>query len=297
MIFNIFAAAFLGYILMKMEAISNICSFRSLKTIGTMFLHSVGTFPSLVYHSSKNKYYKYTLERKHYGQLISKNVIVFVHGRNGSDSDFIPLIDNIKSHSYLLSGNELVNNGYLHTDNVVRLNNDRLYALRTVSLGETGYTSIDEDVASLSKELQIYQNCNIILVGLSKGGVVVMRYATSTYDYRIIKVITISAPLKGTLTASLFPPSSKVAFELGYQSAITREIDEQRKNKSLQIYHVVPKWDQLIIPNTASKYDDIPDSHIYYYNGWLYSHSGIAYDPNVAKFVTQWASEHYYLSY
>jgi uncharacterized alpha/beta hydrolase family protein len=271
--------------IMMFEFISNLCSFQSLKTISIILSHSIVTLPSLIYHSLINKYRKYTSNEIHYEPLSNKNVIIFVYGRNGFHTDLKPLIDNIIKQSPSFIGQEY------EKDITVKINN-KLYVLRTVNLGATAYTSIDEDVASLHKELEIYQNCSIVLVGLSKGGLVIARYITSNQknSNQINKIITISAPLKGTYSALLFSPSSVVATDLGYQNKIVQQIDEKRKNIQTQIYHIVPKWDQMIIPTTAAKYDDTPNSNIYYYNGCYYSHSGIAYDVNVAKSIIQWLS-------
>ena len=57
----------------------------------------------------------------------------------------------------------------------------------------------------------------------------------------------------------------------------------------MAIYHVVSEWDNVIIPASAAKYDDILESNIYYYGG-LYSHAGIVHDEDVAQSIVQWLS-------
>ncbi len=146
---------------------------QKLKTMALILCNTFVTLPSLIYHNSINKYNKFTLVKPSYEPLKDKNIIIFVHGRNGSWSDFIQLINNIKKHTEILSVNQLLENGYSVKDKnmVIKLNNN-LYALRTVDLGETGHTTIDEDSNRLHEQLAIYQDCQISLISYSKGGLV-----------------------------------------------------------------------------------------------------------------------------
>ena len=66
------------------------------------------------------------------------------------------------------------------------------------------------------------------------------------------------------------------------------DIDSDRKSINVPVYHIVPKWDHLIIPTTSARYDDTPESHIYYYNGSDYGHCGIAYNDEVALIICEW---------
>jgi triacylglycerol esterase/lipase EstA (alpha/beta hydrolase family) len=253
---------------------------QKIKIVGIALLHLILTLPSAIYHSLKNEYYKYTTKKSKISSLLNKNVIVFVHGRNGAPSDFIPLINNIKEISQPLSNDE------------IKINENQ-YILRSISLGNTNYTSIEQDADSLNKQLEMFKYCSIVLIGMSKGGVVVMKYATRN-NPQIKKVITISSPLKGTLVASLLPLSSSVFTNLGYMNDVVQQINIERKNISsqTQIYHVVTKFDLLIIPSSSAKYDDTPESNIYYYNGFKYSHAGILYNIEVAKNIIKWLSNY-----
>jgi len=164
------------------------------KIIAIAIIHFIITSPTELVFGFANKFiYRSKLFapiKSKLTNLSNKSVVVFVHGRNGWHTDFTQLISNMKSQLTTLSTDQLVILGYSSTDVVVQLENGDLWALRTANLGNTGHTSIDEDVASLRKELESYENCRIVLVGLSKGGVVVMRYATEIVDERIVKVMT-----------------------------------------------------------------------------------------------------------
>ncbi len=288
MLLSLFLFTLISYGLMNAEMTGHLVSFQTFTTLKSMIVHFVMTMPSLIIHTLQNKYYYYTLEKSDNVPLNNHNVIVFVHGRNGCFTDFKSLIDNINRIGDQLSRIELENHGFSEKEIVVRLPDQLLYVLRSITLGQTGYTSLDSDVESLTKEISGYTNCSIRLVGLSKGGLIIMRYVTSQNDPRIKQVITISSPLKGTFSALLFPPSSIVAKTLGYQSEIIQQIEKDRKKITVPIYHIVPKWDHLIIPNIAAQYDDTPESQIYLDNGNWYGHNGITYNMDVAKSLIKW---------
>ena len=250
-----------------------------LKIFFTIIGHFILTCPSEVFHALLKKYYIYTLPQKRIGCMVNRNVVVFVHGRNGSPMDFKPLIDNIKAKCGTIEDNE----------DTILLENGDVCALRTVNLGNTGYTSIEADIESLKCQLLIYKDCNITLVGLSKGGSVVMGYASMINDDpRIKKVITISSPLKGTYISHLFPETSVVRQSLGFGSRILQDIEVAKKSLSIPIYHVVPTWDWLIVPTTSAYYNDTPASNIYKYEGFFYSHSGITFCPEVGEAIIKW---------
>ena len=244
-------------------------------TIKIAIYHCGITAPSLLYHGLPLKFIrpKYISNTP----LVNKNVIVFVHGRNGWHSDFDALIVNLK----LLLPNNLSENNILISE--------KKYALRSINLGETGYTSIEEDAKRLKTELKIYENCKIVLIGLSKGGLTIMKYATKYNDARLIKLITISSPLKGTQIVSLlFSQKSSVFESLSFNNSIVNQIIKDKQNLNVPIYHIVPTFDHLIIPTSSAKYDDTPDENIYYYDGYYYSHAGICFNIDVAKSIIKW---------
>ena len=248
------------------------------KIFFTIVVHFTVTCPSEFFHALLKKYYVYALPQKDIKSTINKNVVVFVHGRNGSPVDFKPLIDNIKAKSEIIEGNE----------DTILLENSDVCALRTINLGNTAYTSVEQDIESLKLQLLAYHNCNITLVGLSKEGLVVMGYASLKNDPRIKKVITISSPLKGTYISHLFPQTSVVRQSLGFGSIISRDIEAAKKSLTIPIYHVVPTWDWLIVPTESAYYNDTPASNIYKYEGFYYSHSGITFCPEVADSIIKW---------
>lgn len=115
----------------------------------------------------------------------------------------------------------------------------------------------------------------------------VANYHINERDKRIIKTITISAPLLGTEIASAFPKNSPVYHAL------------HRPNEKLcltaskalhfnNLYHIVPTWDHLIIPITSAYYFTTPKENIYYYTGFWYSHSGICYNYDIANRIANW---------
>jgi len=255
-------------------------------TILTFITHSIATGPSLIHHSVKTAYDRYyATSIPNFLPLSNQNVILFVHGRNGRHTDFNPLIDNIQK-IFVVRKFSIDN----YDIDCILTTSTRNYHLRTIDLGPTAHTTIDQDAKTLSAHInKVYQNCYITLVGLSKGGVTVMRYLTNNNsDNNIIQnVITISSPLRGTMIADLLGGS--VAENLGNANPILRQIEEKSKKiQKTKIHHIVPTWDQLIIPASNARYENTPDSQIYHYQGMRYSHSGIAYCPDVARKIVEW---------
>jgi len=128
----------------------------------------------------------------------------------------------------------------------------------------------------------MYHDCEIILIGLSKGGVVVARYVTTICDKRIKKVITISSPLHGTIMTELLPKDSLIHRDIGYLSELVRNTAAAITQCSVPIYHIVPRWDHIIIRSTDS-------DNIYHYTGF-YSHMGITHSHEIAHVIIKWLS-------
>lgn len=250
---------FAGYIVLSY---SHFFTLENAKTAGVMFFHTIMTLPSTIYHGLGHCYNRVTHSKPILPNVTHTNLIVFVHGRNGQPADFKGLTDNLQSL----------------TDK---------YTFVTVGLGKTGYTSIDTDALKLQEQIKQYIGCNITLVGLSKGGVTVMRYATKYNDDRITRVITISSPIKGTYVAHAFPETSEVRKGLGYNNDIVKETIALKNKLNISIHHIVPLWDGLVVPVDSAQYDDTPAENIYYYNG-TYSHAGITFNPEVAQAIIKW---------
>lgn len=235
-------------------------------TAASVVVHFAVTSPSNIYHTLMDRYNRYITKKYDNSPLQNKNVIIFVHGRNGHHADMLPLINNL--------------------NDISQKSNNEKYYLRMVNLGPTADTLIEEDVCTLKNALETYINCNIILVGLSKGGVTVSTYFLIMNDERIKGAITISSPVMGTEVANAFERNSNVNKGLGRNNTLALSMNEKAKNKS--IYHIVPTWDHLIIPSHAAYYPNTHDDNIYYYTKMSYGHSGICYDPDVAKKIEEW---------
>lgn len=253
--------------------------------------HSLFTLPSIFLHGFLNEYNKLTITFTKPTELHNKNVMAFVFGTNGYKADFQPLIDNLMYLSKEISEEELLENDLLEEQYVIKLKNGELWVLRLTDIVPTGYSSIDEDTDALEGELSIYHNCNIILVGASKGGLVSMRYASKYNDYRIKKVITISAPLNGTGVVEVLSEHSPLYVNLKYNSDVIQEIEKDRQGMNAEVYHVVPTYDNLIIPVSSARYFDTPKSHIYTYTGTWYGHLGILHNFAVAKSIIKWTGK------
>ena len=225
------------------------------------FIHLLITSPSLIYHKFYDIYYRLTANALCQTVLKDKKVVVFVHGRGGHYSNFIPLINNLK----------------------YKIPQD--YHLKPICLGNNKHTSVDDDVYNLQIALQLYPDCEITLIGLSKGGVVILRYITTIKDSRIKKAITISSPLMGTRMTQLLSSESITNKELGFRSELSKDLE--MSNINVPIYHVVPRWDHVINPTSSAAYPNTPQSNIYYYNG-TYSHTGIIYSNDVANTIASW---------
>ncbi len=268
-----------------MELIAHWANLQTVKTVASMALHSTVTLPSVVFHSIYNKYAALTYCNTKKIPKNGKNIVLLVHGRNGNPADFSSLIANMTR-----VGIEIESGQY------VMFSNYKIYALDTVNLGNTSYTSVEEDAQTLKCHIdKYYRNCSITLVGLSKGGLVILRHALNhlstenVHNNHIDKLVTMSSPVRGTLCASLFPPSSSVFQNLSYECNVVQEL--AHCHHRLNIYHIVPTWDHLIVPASCAKFENADESHVYTYNGFLYGHTGIAFSQEVAMVIVNWLKE------
>lgn len=200
-----------------------------------------------------------------------QKILAFVPGRNGHPNDFLPLIQNLQ----------------LKYINTTEHGDVPEYFIITIDLGETGESSLDEDCIKIKTILEQYVDIDIVLVGMSKGGFTAMRYVTTMNDCRIRKVMTISSPLQGTHVADLMPEDTITYRELRYQSDISIEIKNAAMTLNIQIYHVVPKYDHVIVPVTSARYEFTHEDNIYY-SASLFNHCGITYSIEVADAVSKW---------
>lgn len=247
---------------------------QKLKIFWTFIIHLLITLPSVIYHGLYNMYYRISIGSdpteiindnmgKFAGSLGDQDVIIFIHGKGGHHSNFKPLIDNIMKSSKW----------------------KKLYYLRAISLGNNKRKRVDEEVNELKEKLKVYCNCRITLIGMSKGGVVALRYVTTYLDARIVKVITISSPIQGTEITKLISELSLSNRELGIDSKLIYDINNTII--SIPLYHIVPSWDHLIIPSINAIHKSTPNNNYYIYNG-LNSHLGIMYSYDVANKIIDW---------
>ena len=211
-----------------------------------LVITSTDVSPSCFWHGVINIYRRLTstkLSTPSSVQLEKKKMIVFVHGRGGHHTNFVSLITNLKERE------QVIDYGYVLID-----------------LGWNASSSIDDDVSRLSQELQRFSDCKITLIGVSKGGLVCTRYITTQKDSRIRRVITISSPLRGTQATMFLSSNSITDKELCYHSHLTETVAQA--NKPVPVYHIVPRWDHVIIPTSSAQYDDTPSNNIYYWIVW-----------------------------
>ena len=190
-----------------------------------------------------------------------QTVIAFIHGRN----------------AHYTEGDVLIKNLY---------NIGIPYKIIRIDLGDTSESTIEHDADTLSDELSTLINCKIVLLGMSKGGLVASHYISTSEDPRIVKIITISSPLYGTKIANL-SPSKAVNDQLGYNNSVVLELSNKIKNINIPFYHIVPKWDHVIIPNTSAFYNFTPLDRIYFDTSKS-GHLGILNNENIANIIYSW---------
>jgi triacylglycerol esterase/lipase EstA (alpha/beta hydrolase family) len=235
--------------------------------ITPLLTHFITTLPICLYNlpfQIWNKYQhwndgSYVLHQ----EIPDADVIIFVHGRNGHSSSFTYLAENLKKLGIQKS-------------------------MISVNLGPTGSTSVTQDSFTLHRLLQDFEQ-KIILVGLSKGGLIVSDYVATYGSNNVRSVITISSPLNGTLSADYFMPADHIArIELGYQSNFTQEL-KSRLPLDVNFFHIVPTRDHFIIPTSSASIEG-PNHESKIYDGY-YSHVDIAWDPQIAKYIANWVSK------
>lgn len=223
------------------------------------------TYPSYRYHRWLNNYYSTLASQLDNSSLKNEKVIVFIHGRGGNPARFIPLMENLRS----------------------RISTE--YHMRAIDMGDTAITTIDTDTARLQTELDQYPECDIILVGASKGGLVILNYAITIDDPRIRKLITIVTPVMGTETVALYPDNLLIQ-EFAPDSPIVNRIVSRLLSLKIPMYHIVDMWDHMILPVTAATYSGTPRERIYY-DYWPYNHIGELYNVNTAEAVSQFIND------
>jgi len=221
------------------------------------------TLPSFYYHSWLNSYYQVIPKPITQEENNKKKVIIYVHGMKADETQFYPLIEKMK---------KTISNEYM---------------LRPVYIGDTSRTDISEDAIRLGYEIEKYNNCDITLIGISKGGLAVIYYAINNKDKRIKKIITIATPVMGTEGLKIFPEEFFLQSQFSTTSINILQMVSQVDLLTIPIYHVVGMWDTMIYPKNAAIYPKTPKENIYYCY-WPYNHIGINYNEYLAELLVQW---------
>lgn len=234
------------------------------------------TLPSVVYHGIINIIHKQPY--KSYPKIAfnivdSPNLILLIHGYNGNASNFIPLVDNLLLNYYMKLNYNIVG------INLPKIPNN--CPLTTIEFESQYVQSFLESSPKFT---------NVILIGLSKGGLICSHLLSLKHQLpQIKKIITISSPLLGTLSADKFLfDSCKVKKELCYQSSITKDLEMKLQKYGEFIYHIIPRYDYMLTPSNVCYYEFTPESNKFYYDGIKYSHVGITYSPDIIEPLFHW---------
>ena len=193
----------------------------------------------------------------------SIKTVVFIHGKGGNPCNFDFIVENF-----------------------IKKYKDK-YNIFVPYLGDNNNTSIEDDANKLLNRLyarDISLN-NLILVGLSKGGLIAAYFATNFNS--VEKIITISSPMMGTKMADLHWDKN-VRNALGYMNSAAVELSQTANIN--RFYHIVPKYDHVINPIESTYYSSTSNNNIYYYEG-LHSHIGVTHSSDICNKILSWIDE------
>lgn len=257
------------------------------------------TLPSIIYHGSKSLIEKFKHNKKDdivYNTVETENLILLIHGYHGHPCNFNPLVNNlmnISSQSNVQDYSDLLTNWNIRAVNLNQFNN---YDENTVQ----------NEARLVLNYLEVTAFKNVILIGLSKGGLV-CSCAYGQHDpekHCIKKVITISSPLNGTRSCDLYLPKildyingnlDSVRNDLGYSSSTSSNtlnalLNGSNINKDC-IYHIVPEYDHMIYPSDSAMYSFVKEDNIFRYTKTTYSHIGIPFNLEIAEKIFNWIIE------
>ncbi len=243
------------------------------------------TLPSIIYHGSVSiveRFRHNSAEDIIFNVTDTNNLILLIHGYHGLPCNFVPLIDNILS----------INTNIKNQWNIV--------AVSLNKFKDYGQNTIENETDIILKYLNDNSKYdNVILIGLSKGGLVCSNVYTK-YSDKINRVITISSPLKGTKSCDIFVPKfldkicgnlDNMRQDLGYESDISLDICHkifECPDSNLKFYHIVTKYDHMVYPSHSSQYDLTIEKNIYRYDGMIYSHVGLPFSKKIAQQIVNW---------
>jgi len=213
------------------------------------------TLPSIAFHGITSRYNNWTIINNTTLPHGIHDVIVFVHGVDGCSAEFLTM------------RNEFTNRNIP-------------YEMIAIDFGSNSGIPVHEEVETLHNILfsQWDHIKTIRFVGHSKGGIVTILYAKK-YPEKIVSMVTISSPIKGSLIASYNPIYPVVRRELGFNSPTIKNLIPH--NPSYKLLHIIPFFDHLIQPVGVAK---SPYGQVYYYTGF-YSHNGIMCAPDVIDVI------------
>ena len=142
--------------------------------------------------------------------------------------------------------------------------------------------SVDEDVDLLHEELNKFKDKydHVVLLGLSRGGLIAVRYVIKYSDTIVDKVITVASPLRGTVTANYIPINCPAKRDLSL-------ISSQSYGGSIPVYHIGIEYDMIVLPLDVCFLDSTPDDHRYVYSG-VYGHHSVLYAREVFDKICEW---------
>jgi len=243
------------------------------------------TLPSILYHGTKSLIQKFKSNNKNdiiFNEVNTENLILLVHGYHGHPCNFTPLINNL-----------------VEIDPKI---ND-VWNIRAVNLNQfDNYdnNTVENEAQLIQNYLELTEFSNVILIGLSKGGLVCAKIYANT-NLNVKKLITISSPLVGTRACDLFLPKildcingnlDTVRKDLGYKSSVScntlNALMESNDCDKNNIYHIVPQYDHLIFPSSTAMYDFVKEENIMRYNNVNYSHIGMPFNKEIAVSINKW---------
>lgn len=185
------------------------------------------TLPSIIYHSITSRYNNWTIPNNTTLPYGYHDVIVFVHGVDGCSAEFL----------------------HMRSDFLRR---NTTFKMIAIDFGSNAVISVHEEVEIMHRILvnQWSQIKSLHFVGHSKGGVTAILY-TKKYPQKIVSIVTISSPIKGSLIVSYNPIYPVARKELGYKSQTFHNLILSKL--AYKLLHIVPFFDHLIQPVSVAK--------------------------------------------
>lgn len=200
--------------------------------------------------------YNYTgliFNKSHFNKLV-----LFIHGRGGSASCF------------KMMSNTILEKKQFKDWNMVAIQSEK--------------SSLDDQEKFVSSWIEKSGYDEIVVVGLSKGGLLAVNLALKHESIK--KIITICSPLHGTIAANYFLSKKNKEYEdLKYSSPLHERLEKEISARGVDIYHIIPQKDYFIYPNTSSFYEKTSPLKIFEVNS---DHIGLPFNKKVCEKVSEW---------